>query len=357
MDTNSHGRLFRHGKVTSDDLSLLIIGDIKDNGGDEITGIVPRGVTQRIADKYKMSRWGTKKIWNRYIKTGSCRRNVCEPVGRPSKLLENDVAFLEGMKTSNPTMTSKHMNEQLKIVSASEVSDRTIQRAIQHRFTGGPWTYKRTVRAATRRFTLENLRYTQAYLDVLHTINPRRLKFMDESGFKLMDVANANYGHSLRGQRCVDVIRYHPSPNTTLNLLTSTDGIVHAQVIDGASNSVTFSEFVHQCVDTVTEHGVPALQPGDFLVLDNAPIHHSQIARALNIWLNLQGIEVIFTPTYSPEFNPAEFCFGKIKKILERPPFCGMAYDNLAYAIYTAVEEITAADTRAFYNATGYLFV
>jgi len=339
------------------DLALLVIGDIKSNGGDESSGWIPRGVITEIAKKYKMSNSGTKKVWDRYVRTGSCSREVTSTLGKPAKLLHADVTYLEVMKTRTPTITAKQMNEHLQTVSATSVSNRSIGRAIKRRFSGGPWTFKRTVRVASQRFSFENLRYTDAYLNVLHRIEPRRIKFMDESGFKLNDVSNPNYGHSLVGQRCIDVVRYHRSPNQTLNLLMGLDGVSHAQVIDGASNSVTFADFIRQCVDTVGNYGEPALQPGDFLVLDNAPIHHSQVARTLNIWLNMQGIEVIFTPTYSPEFNAAEFCFHKIKQCLERPPFSAMCCTNFPFAIYSAIEEITVADARSFFTATGYLFL
>ncbi|XP_006815113.1 uncharacterized protein LOC102801000 [Saccoglossus kowalevskii] len=233
----------------------------------------------------------------------------------------------------------------------------TICRAVKTAFAGGKWTYKRTTKSAEQRFTLRNLRYTQAYLDTMHNIDPWRLKFMDESGFRVTTTANPNYGHALVGQRCVQFARYDPNPNITLNLLIGLQGVAHIEVLDGASNSMHFADFIWQCVETVDEYGVPALQPGDFLVLDNAPIHHSEIAQTLNMWLNTQGIEVIFTPTYSPEFNQAEFCFGKVKKTLERPPLSILAYHNLGVAIYSAVEDVSGADVRGFFEATGYLFV
>ena len=118
-----------------------------------------------------------------------------------------------------------------------------------------------------------------------------------------------------------------------------------------------FADYLRQCVETVDDYSVHALQPGDFLVVDNAPIHHSDVDRTLSIWLNAQDIEVIFTPTYSPEFNPAEFALNKIKRKLERPSLSQLAYRNIGVAIYSAVEEVSALDVRGFFEATGYLFV
>ncbi|XP_077982046.1 uncharacterized protein LOC144437051 [Glandiceps talaboti] len=355
-NVTSLGRQYRRGKTVSEELGQLLVSDILRNGGNKLTGDIPRGVLTLVAKKYKFSRYGVHNIWKRYVKNNACAV-VAKETTYTGKLSQNDIAYLESLKTDEPSISYKEMKQQLTQFSATNVSLMTICRAVKHKFSHGPWTFKRVTRVAEQRFTLENLQYTQAYLDSLHDIDPWRLKFMDESGFRVTTVANPNYGHAFLGQRAVQVRRYDPTPNMTLNLLAGLQGVAHVQTLDGASNSMHFADFIRQCVETVDEYGVRALQPGDFLVVDNAPIHHSDIARELNLWLNMQGIEVIFTPKYSPEFNPVEFCFNKIKRTLERPPLSELAYRNLSVAIYSAVEEVSPADVHGFFSATGYLFV
>ena len=67
----------------------------------------------------------------------------------------------------------------------------------------------------------------------------------------------------------------------TLNQLVGLQGVGHVDVIDGAPNSMHFADYIRQCVETVDDYAVHALQPGDFLVVDNAPIHHSDVDRTL----------------------------------------------------------------------------
>ena len=79
-----------------------------------------------------------------------------------------------------------------------------------------------------------------------------------------------------------------------------------------------FVNFFHEAAANVNPlTGEPILQAGDTVVVDNCPTHHSQPARGLRRWLGEHGIEMLFTPVYSPEFNPAEFCFNKLKHLVK----------------------------------------
>ena len=62
---------------------------------------------------------------------------------------------------------------------------------------------------AVERLTLNNLVYTETYMDLLNSVDPYRLQFMDESGFRLPEVGNPLYGHAPKGQDAVEVTRYH----------------------------------------------------------------------------------------------------------------------------------------------------
>ena len=108
-------------------------------------------------------------------------------------------------------------------------------------------------------------------------------------------------------------------------------------------------------METVTDYGTQALKPGDILVVDNAPIHHSELARILKQWLSQQGIDVVFTPKYSPDMNPIEGCFSQIKSILRRPSYGNILHSNLHAAIYSATKMITSSDMHAYFRHTGFL--
>ena len=154
---------------------------------------------------------------------------------------------------------------------------------------------------------MDNLVYTETVMDMLYRVEPYKLRFMDESGFKLPEVCTPLYGLAPNGERAIEVTRYHSTPNVTLHLLAGLPGVCHFKVTYGASDSLTFIEFITECVHTsLSDYGVPALKPGDVLVVDNATIHHSVAAKTFRTWLQGQGINVIYTPRYSPDMNPVE---------------------------------------------------
>ena len=91
-------------------------------------------------------------------------------------------------------------------------------------------------------------------------------------------------------------------------------GVSHYKVTLRASDSIRFSNFITECVYSQTDYGFPALKPNDILVIDNATTHHSHDAQLLKIWLETQGIDVVYTSKYSPDMNPIEGCFELISK-------------------------------------------
>ena len=134
-------------------------------------------------------------------------------------------------------------------------------------------------------------------------------------------------------------------------LLTGLQGATHYKVTEGASDSYTFVSFIAECVETVTDYGTQALKPGDILVVDNAPIHHSELARILKQWLS-QPRELMWC---SHPKNPIEGCFSQIKSILRRPSYGNILHSNLHAAIYSATKMITSSDMHAYFRHTGFL--
>ena len=88
--------------------------------------------------------------------------------------------------------------------------------------------------------------------------------------------------------------------------------------------------------------------------MDNCPIHHYEGERILRDFLNELNIELVYMPAYSPDFNPAEYVFGKLKYLLKYR-FWGLTNTSLKEALFTAIDFVTPGDMRAFYEITGYL--
>lgn len=347
------GRIYTNGKALGEEMRQLIIKDLECYV-DKSTGIIARGLLTRVAKKFCVCNSTVKNVWTKYLEDGSFKQRQ-PSTGRPKKLDDDAVEYIQFLYTEKPTRTASEIKKKLiENTTAGNTSIRTIRRYVRQGLQGGPWTRKKVSRPEKGRFTIENLRYTQAYLDFMQNIDPTKIKFMDESGFKKV-TAHRNYGYSERGQRCFEVSRYAPSPNSTLNLIVGVSGVLYCTVIEGASNAAEFINFIAEAVDAHTEDLMPVLQPGDILVCDNCPIHHNMAEQILGDWLHEQGIILVFTPTYSPDFNPAENCFLKIKTLIQQERFQDLVDDNLAVAIYRAASEITFMDTSSFFRNTGYI--
>ena len=95
--------------------------------------------------------------------------------------------------------------------------------------------------------------------------------------------------------------------------------------------------------------------PGDIVIVDNCSIHHNRAERVLDQFFGFQGVQYAFLPTYSPDLNPVENCFGQIKKILLQKRYRKILSQNLKLAIINAIKEIQQTDLINFYKHTGYI--
>ena len=136
---------------------------------------------------------------------------------------------------------------------------------------------------------------------------------------------------------------------------TAIDGVKFSSVINGASNTNEFVIFFVETNNAFTDEGEPALLPGDVVIVDNAPFHHHEAEVLLTNYFDGQGVELIYLPTYSPDFNPAENCFNKLKSLLKRDSYRTLLHENLAVAVYDAVSLITPEDTHQYFLDTDYI--
>lgn len=270
---------------------------------------------------------------------------------RHSKLTnEEDLQLIEVLKIERPSISLAEItNVLLEMGNSASIS--AISRAIKYRMPSGyQYSRKKLTLIARERFYEENILYTQLFIDYLSAKNPRRIKFFDESGLKLPDVGTRLYGD-------VEVVIKRETRNVTLNLLVSLNGPEYFNLLDGATNTPEFLNFFSEAAEAVNiSTGRPALDHGDIIVMDNLAVHHFEGGTILEDWLSEMGIELLYTPVYSPDLNPIESCFGKLKTVLngELLPF---VRENLKLSAIEALETITSKDMEGFYENTSYLFV
>jgi transposase len=112
--------------------------------------------------------------------------------------------------------------------------------------------------------------------------------------------------------------------------------------VEGATTARVFEAYVEQVL-------APSLRRGQMVVLDNLSAHKSERAREL---IEGQGCQLLFLPPYSPDFNPIEEAFSKIKGALRKAQ--ARTRQALIEALGAAISTVTARDVRGFFEHGGY---
>lgn len=163
-----------------------------------------------------------------------------------------------------------------------------------------------------------------------------RLVFLDETGAKT-NMTRA-YGRSMTGQRVVDYAPQGHWNTSTLVAAITCETAIAPMLLDGPMDSAAFEAYVLQVL-------IPALPRGSIVVMDNLSSHKAPcIARHLK-WA---GMELRYLPPYSPDFNPIEQMWSKVKSILKSAK--ARELEDLCTAIAQALSEITSEDTQGFFR-------
>lgn len=171
-------------------------------------------------------------------------------------------------------------------------------------------------------------------------LDPERLVFIDETGASTK-MARL-YGRAPRGQRCRAPVPHGHWKTTTFTGALRLGGLTAPMVLDGPMNAEAFLAYVEQVL-------VPTLTPGDIVVMDNLPAHKpAGVRRAIEA----TGALLLYLPPYSPDFNPIELAFAKLKAFLRaaRP----RSFDHVNALIATALGLFTPAECRNYARHCGY---
>lgn len=137
-------------------------------------------------------------------------------------------------------------------------------------------------------------------------LDPRRLVFIDETWAKTN--MTPTHGRCRRGRRLIARVPFGHWRTSTVLAALRWDGVTAPAVFDGPINGRSFTAYVEQVL-------APTLAPGDIVVLDNLGSHKGKAAR---LAIEAAGAELRFLPPYSPDMNPIEQVFAKLKALLRR---------------------------------------
>lgn len=167
-----------------------------------------------------------------------------------------------------------------------------------------------------------------------------RLIFLDESGAKTN--MKRGYGRSAKGERLVDAVPGGHWHTTTMISAIRTTGVATAMVTEGATNALVFLGFVQHFL-------VPVLRAGDIVVLDNLSSH--KVKGVVEV-IEAVGAEAWYLPPYSPDLNPIEQMWSKVKAVLRS--LARRTTGALHRAIGTALRRVTEQECINYFQNCGY---
>ena len=150
------------------------------------------------------------------------------------------------------------------------------------------------------------------------------------------------HGRARRGERLRVAIPHGHWKTTTFVAGLRNSGMVAPMVLDGPINGELFQDYVDQIL-------VPELRPGDVVVMDNLASHKGAGVRAA---IEALGASLLYLPPYSPDFNPIENAFAKLKAMLRKA--AARTVDALWNVIGRAIEAFTPRECANYFAAAGY---
>ena len=180
-----------------------------------------------------------------------------------------------------------------------------------------------------------------AWRERVARLDPERLVFVDECG--------SNVGlaplraRAPKGERALGKEPRNRGKNTTLLASMGAGGMRPSLAVEGGTTKAVFEAYVERVL-------APSLSPGQTVVMDNLSAHKGERVREL---VEGRGCEVLFLPSYSPDFSPIEEAFSKLKALLRRAK--ARTKEALVEAIGRALDAITPEDARGWFAHCGYV--
>jgi transposase len=179
-----------------------------------------------------------------------------------------------------------------------------------------------------------------AWREDVATVRPEELVFLDETGSHLG--YTPTHARAPRGQRAHATAPVNRGENKTVVAALSLDGVGPLLRFDGPMTTARFEGYIRFCL-------APTLRPGQVVVADNLTAHRSPAVRAA---IEQRGARFLRLPAYSPDFNPIEEAFSKVKQALRHAR--ARTDDDLRSATWHAFATITPTDAAGWFAHCGY---
>jgi transposase len=311
-------------KPLSPDLRLRIIRAV------EVEGMSCRGA----AGRFGVAPSTAIELVSEWRSKGSCEAGV-QGGDRRSARIEGHAAEILALVEATPDMTLAELADHL----FKAHGDRFVPSVLWRFFDRRNITFKKTSHASEQDRP-DVAAERAAWKASQPEIDIHRLVFIDETGASTKMARR--YGRSPYGQRCVAAIPHGHWKTTTFVGALRTTGMTAPMVLDGPMDGLAFEAYVTQVL-------VPTLEPGDIVVMDNLAAHKRA---EVGLAIEAVGAWLLYLPPYSPDLNPIEMAFAKLKAALRKT--AARSIEALDDAIAHALAAFTAQECLNFFAAAGY---
>ena len=294
---------------------------------------VESGASRReAAERYGLSP-SVVVIWvQRFEETGSI---AAKPSGGSTSPLERHAEFLLGLIAERPDLT---LDEIVAAMRKRRIAGS--RSAVWRFFNRRAISFKKTLYAAEQK-RADVVRARARWKREQGLFDPARLVFIDDT---CTNTAMVRWrGRAVRGERLVDYAPHGAWKTVTFVGALRQRGMTAPFVIEGAMNGPMFLAYVKQCL-------VPTLRRGETVLMDNLPVHKvAGVAEAIEA----AGATLIYLPKYSPDLNPIELAFSKLKAHLRKA--AEHTIPRLLRRIGCTVSQFSPQECRNFFRHAGYV--
>jgi transposase len=284
-------------------------------------------------------RFGVSGSFVRKLRLKMRRGQSIEPQhggGREQIVVDEHADAVREIVREKPDATLNEMRRELKKRTGLRVSEPTMSRTLRRL---GLTQKRKTVEASERqRPDVEAKR--QRFTEVSWLWDVGRLVFIDETGLNL--AMTRRYAWSPIGERAVGHAPFHRGENATLVAAITIEGIQAPFLFPGAMDALALRVYVSEVL-------APCLRAGDIVLWDNLSVHED--AKAASV-IRSVGARLEFLPPYSPDFNPIEFAWGKLKGRLRQ--LAERTWSKLTSAVRDGLRLITPTDCENWFEHCGY---
>ncbi|HSM42626.1 MAG TPA: IS630 family transposase [Afifellaceae bacterium] len=289
---------------------------------------------RRAADRFGIG-LATAIRWVRQARETGDRTPGHQGQPRRSKL-DPHRDYILAMVEATPDMTISEMLDKLVAERGVRASRATLWTFLDR----CGLTFKKKSAHAAEQNRPDILKRREDWFAAQLDLDPARLVFIDET-WASTNMARLR-GRAAKGERLRAGIPHGHWKTTTFVAGLRLTGMVAPMVLDGPINRVAFQAYVEQVL-------VPELEPGDVVVMDNLSSHKGVAVRAA---IEAAGASLLYLPPYSPDSNPIENAFARLKALLRKA--AERTVDGLWDAIGHLVEHFTPQECANYFAAAGY---